>query len=40
MVRAEISIVIRDFEEDVVGEGVYRYKWEDWEVFGEYFDVV
>jgi hypothetical protein len=33
-VRAEFSIVIKDFEEDVVREGVYRYKWE---VFGEYF---
>jgi hypothetical protein len=34
MIRAEISIVIKDFEEDVVREGVYRYKWE---VFGECF---
>ncbi len=37
MVRAEFSIVIKDFEEDVVGECVYRFQWE---VFGEYFDVV
>jgi len=36
-VRAEFSIVIKDFEEDVVGECVYRFQWE---VFGEYFDVV
>jgi hypothetical protein len=34
MVHAEFSILIKDFEEDVVREGVYRYKWE---IFGEYF---
>jgi hypothetical protein len=34
MVPAEFSIVIKDFEEDVLRKGVYRYKWE---VFGENF---
>ena len=29
--------MIKDFEEDIVGEGVYCHKWE---VFGEHFDVV
>jgi hypothetical protein len=32
--RADCSIVIEDLEKDVVGEGVYRRKWE---VFGDYF---